>query len=239
MIGLNLLPDVKKEFMSAQRTRNFVISLSIVGMVVAIGVVVLLALVVHVGQETAINLQKDSIKKNQSELESKPEIEKYLTIQNQLKSLGVLHDQEHKFVYSRFFVYMVNLNPAEPNSVNLGNMKVASDTKTISLQGTTASFSGLNVFKSTLERAILKYRVEETDYEKPLFSEVTLKSAALSEVNNSSVVSFEFNLTYTPEAFQPNVTNPQLIIPRITISDSEQNAPNLSNGQEVDNGQAE
>jgi len=84
MIGINLLPDVKKEFLKAQRTRNTVISLSILIMFVAGGLTVFLALFVYVGQTTAINVVKGDIDTKQKTLGEKPEITKYLTIQNQL-----------------------------------------------------------------------------------------------------------------------------------------------------------
>lgn len=240
MIGLNLLPDVKKEFISAQRTRNFVISLSILGMIIAAGLTVFLALFVYVGQETAINLEKDAISKNQAELSAKPEIEKYLTIQNQLSSLGALHDKDHKSIYSRLFSYLIKLNPAAPNSVSLGSIKVSSEEKAISLQGSTADYRGLNVFENTLKKANFTYRIGEEKYETPLFTTVDLTSASLSNINESTIVSFEIQLTYTPEACQPNLENPELVIPQITISDSLDNAPSISpNKQEDSDGQAD
>lgn len=225
MIGLNLLPDIKKEFIAAQRTRNFVISLSILAVIIAGGLTVFLALFVYVGQSTAIGLQKDSINKNHAELASKPEIEKYLTIQSQLEALNSLHGGDNKSIYSRIFDYLVKLNPAEPHSVSLSSVKVNKEGYVIEMQGTTSDFRSLDVFKNTLEKAVIQYSANDENYEKPLFSEVNLKTASLSDSAGRISVSFEFGLVYAPEAFSVDVSNIQLVVPKQVVSDSQNNAP--------------
>lgn len=225
MIGLNLLPDVKKEFLKAQRMRNTVISFSILSMFVVGGLTVFLALFVYVGQGTAITLAKNDIKTKQATLEGKPEITKYLTIQNQLAALKVLHGDQYKVLYSRLFDYLPQLNPSAPNNVQLGSVKVASDGTTINLSGTTQDFHALDTFKNTLEQAKLTYKSGDETKEVSLFSNVTLKSAGLSQNNSASSVSFEFDLTYTPDIFSPSVTGFQLTVPKLVISDAQTNAP--------------
>lgn len=233
MIGLNLLPDVKKEFVKAQRTRNQVISFSLLSMMIAGGFVVFLGLFVYVGQGKAIDIVKSDIAKNEKTLEGKTEINKYLTIQNQLSQLQTLHDSSHVGEYSRLFDYLVKLNPAAPNSVGLGSVNLTQATSTITLQGatTSAKVQSLDVFKNTLENAMLTYTYNGETLEKTLFSSVTLKSASLSQTSTSNVVSFEFELKYSPEAFWPGVTNVELVVPKQTISDAQTNAPSeLFNG---------
>lgn len=225
MIGLNLLPDVKKEFLTAQRMRNTVISLSILAMFVAGGVTVFLALFVYVGQNTAINLAKSDIDKKQKTLEDKAEITKYLTIQNQLKALKVLHSKDYKLLYSRLFDYLPQLNPTAPSSVQLSLVKVASEGDSISVQGATQDFRALDTFKNTLEKAKLTYKSGTDTVDTDLFSKVVLKSAALSQDSAKTNVSFEFTLTYNPEIFSPDVTEFQLTVPKLTISDAQNNAP--------------
>lgn len=240
MIGLNLLPDVKKEFIKAQRTRNMVISFSILSMLIVGGLTVFLALFVYVAQNQAIGMVKDDINKNQKTLEGKPEINKYLTIQNQLAQLQTLHDKDHKEIYSRIFDYLVKLNPAAPYSVGLGSVKVMKDTNIIDIEGstTTPQMQSLDVFKNTLEKATLTYTVDGEKKEVPLFSEVVLKSASLSQSGNNRGVSFEFELTYSSEAFWPNVKDVVLSVPKQAISDAQNNAPSeLFNGSTVDGGQ--
>lgn len=225
MIGLNLLPDVKKEFIKAQRTRNTVISLSILSMFVAGGLTVFLALFVYVGQNTAINVVKGDITKKQATLESKTEIAKYLTIQNQLGTLKVLESKDYRILYSRLFDYLLQLNPAAPNSVQLGSLKVLSEGSAINIQGTTSDFHALDTFKNTLEKSTLTYSSGTDSLQVALFSEVNLKSASLSQSNSKSFVAFEFDLTYSAEIFSPEITQFQLTVPKLTISDAQNNAP--------------
>ncbi len=226
MIGLNLLPDVKKEFLKAQRMRNTVISISILTMFVAGGVTVFLALFVYIGQNTAIGAVRKSVSDKQTTFESKPEVTKYLTIQNQLTALRVLHGADNKILYSRMFDYLLQLNPAAPNSVQLGSVRVQSEDTSVSIQGKTQDFHALDTFKNTLEKAKLTYKSDDETKEVALFSAVILKSGSLSQDSTSTSVSFEFSLTYNKEIFSPEVTDYQLSVPKLTISDAQTNAPN-------------
>lgn len=225
MIGINLLPDVKKEFLKAQRTRNTVISLSILSMFIAGGLTVFLALFVYVGQGTAIKFVNDDIDKKQATLESKTEIAKYLTIQNQLAALRTLHGKDYKILYSRLFDYLPQLNPAAPNNIHLSSVRVTSDGTLVAVQGTTQDFHALDTFKNTLIEAKITYADGEETKEVPLFSEVTLKNAALAQIESGSAVSFEFELVYSGDIFSPELTNFQLVVPKLTISDAQNNAP--------------
>lgn len=239
MIGLNLLPDVKKEFLKAQRTRNMVISFSILAMFIVGGLTVFLAVFTYIGQGKAVDMVKQDIAKNQSTLESKPEINKYLTIQSQLSALQTLHDKDHQVIYSRIFDYLTKLTPAAPYSIGLGSVKMAQEANAIDIQGSTNSqqMQGLDVFKNTLEKAKLSYTVDGKTTQVAFFSSVVLKSAALSQDGGTKGISFEFELTYTPEAFWPNVTNIELIVPKQTISDAQNNAPGeLFNGSTTTTG---
>lgn len=225
MISINLLPDVKKEFLKAQKMRNTVISLSILSMFVAGGLTVFLALFVYFGQRVAIGFVNDDIDKKQATLEAKTEITKYLTIQNQLTSLRVLHNATYKILYSRLLEYLPQLNPAAPNSVQLGSVKVVKEGTEINLQGTTRDFQALDTFKNTLERAKLTYADGEDTKEVALFSDITLKTASLMQADGGASVSFEFVLTYNEDIFSPDVTNFQLVVPKLVISDAQNNAP--------------
>lgn len=225
MIGLNLLPDIKKEFLKAQRMRNMVISLSILTMLVAGGLTVFLALFVYVGQGAVIEAAKRDITTKQAEFAGKAEVTKYLTIQNQLASLKVLHGVDYKTLYSRLFDYLPQLNPSAPNSVQLGSVTVMNEGTSIAIRGTTQDFHALDTFKNTLENAKLTYKSDNETKDVNLFSDVVLKSASLVQESSKSGVTFEFNLTYAAEIFSPELKDFQLTVPKLTISDAQNNAP--------------
>ena len=221
MIGLNLLPDVKKEHLKAQHSRNMVVGGSILTIFAAIGFTVLLAAFVFGGQKLVIDNLTKQITDNQEILSNKPDVDKYLTVQNQLSALEALHDQ--KSIYSRVFSYLQKLNPAAPDSMVVTAVAVDKATSMISMQGTTADFKSLDVVQNTLKSAKVVYRQNETDNEKPLFSEVTLVSATLSQSgqNQAPVVTFDFQLAFLPEAFMPTATNIDIVVPKLTPSRNE------------------
>lgn len=225
MIGLNLLPDVKKEFIKAQRTRNTVIGISTMSMMIAVGLTIFLALFVYLGQTTAINLAKDDIASKQKELESKPEIGKYLTIQNQLNALNKLHGSENKIVYSRLLDYLPLVNPAPPNNFKVTTIKVTSEDTLIVLNGVSGDFQAVNVLKTTLENTKIVYKSDDSSKSIKLFSKVEVKSASLSKDSSVPGVTFEFALTYSKEAFSPDSKEIIIEVPKLTVSDSKDNAP--------------
>src|SRR4051794_9960581 len=90
MIQLNLLPDVKLEYIKAQRSRRLVITTSLL---ISAGAIILLVLLFSVSslQKKHISDLSKSISKQTTELQQKPQINKILTVQNQLGSLTALH----------------------------------------------------------------------------------------------------------------------------------------------------
>ena len=87
MIEINLIPDVKQELLRAQAQRNIVISASIVLAIAAGAVVVLVALYVFGGQKLLMDNANKKIDKEYATLSSVEDLDRLLTIQNQLKKV--------------------------------------------------------------------------------------------------------------------------------------------------------
>lgn len=223
MIELNLLPDVKKEFIRAQHMRNTVISVSILVTIIAGSLLFLLLSYVFAAQPLIQGALTGQIKDNHQKLQDIPEVDKYLTVQNQLNNIQGLH--EEKSVYSRLFGYLQQLNPAQPNNVAFSAAVVDEAEQTITVEGTARNFQAVNVFKNTLENAELSYKSGDQDEKKALFTDITLEEAALSEVNGISLARFKFTLGYTEEAFGFAITDTKVSIPSLVTSDADRNAP--------------
>lgn len=225
MIELNLLPDVKKEFIRAQRTRNAVISGAILICIIAAGVTALLATTVYGAQELLLNNLKKEIATNHSKVEGKQEINKYLAIQSQLKYLD--EKAQERSVYSRLFDYLPQLNPAPPFDVTLYELVLTKEGTTISMSGSAGSFEAVNNFKYTLEKATFSYiGADGSTTESQLFTALTSSPPALSTTQDGKVeVSFTFVITYNDEAFGQAAKDIKIIVPKITTSDGDQNAP--------------
>lgn len=181
MISLNLLPDVKKDLLRVRRERNLVVSISVVVVGASIGVLLLLSgtLGVLIGAKA---LMENSIKNDEQTIkqaQKKKQLDKYITIQNQLKQIGKLKSDQQ--VYSRLMDYLTQLNPAAPNNVQISSAKIeapagssgdtsssssssaSADGITMTIEGKTTNFSALDVYKNTLSKAQLSYEVEEED----------------------------------------------------------------------------
>lgn len=225
MIELNLLPDVKKEFIKAQRTRNTVITSAVLITFVAAGIVVLLALTVYAGQAVYIATKTSDIKKAQATLSSVPEIDKYLTVQNQLSNIDSIHSG--KYIYSRVFGYLQQLNPSKPNNVALSSVKVQKEENLLLLTGTARNFEAVGVFQETLKRAEFSYKENGQGEVQtvPLFSSVTLLSTNISNTEDTPLSNFEFSLVLPEVSLLPTTTDIKITVPVLTTSDADQNAP--------------
>lgn len=181
MISLNLLPDVKKDLLRVRRERNLVVSISVVVVGASIGVLLLLSgtLGVLIGAKA---LMENSIKNDEQTIkqaQKKKQLDKYITIQNQLKQIGKLKSDQQ--VYSRLMDYLTQLNPAAPNNVQISSATIeapagssgstsssssssaSADGITMTIEGKTTNFAALDVYKNTLSKAQLSYEVEEED----------------------------------------------------------------------------
>lgn len=181
MISLNLLPDVKKDLLRVRRERNLVVSISVVVVGASIGVLLLLSGTLGVLVATKA-LMENGIKNDEQTIkqaQKKKQLDKYITVQNQLKQIGKLKSDQQ--VYSRLMDYLTQLNPAAPNNVQISSATIeapagsSSDTSssssssasadgiTMTIEGKTTNFSALDVYKNTLSKAQLSYEVEEED----------------------------------------------------------------------------
>jgi len=238
MLQLNLLPDVKKEFLHAQRERNLVMSIAILSSVIAGGVVVVLGLIMggQMVQKNIITGNIDNDKKTLQGYQTSKQLNEYLTVQNQLSQIDSLKTSQP--IFSRLFDYLQQLNPVDPNSVALNTVTVTAGTDssgsiTIELQGTTATFASLNVYKTTLTSTMITYSkgAHSNSVTEHLFSSVSVSSASLSQ-NASDEVAFTIDVTCNPAAFSFTSTGITLKVPQETTSDAIVNAPsNVFNDQ--------
>ena len=181
MISLNLLPDVKKDLLRVRRERNLVVSISVVVVGASIGVLLLLSGTLGVLVATKA-LMENGIKNDEQTIkqaQKKKQLDKYITVQNQLKQIGKLKSDQQ--VYSRLMDYLTQLNPAAPNNVQISSATIeapagssgstssssssstSADGITMTIEGKTTNFSALDVYKNTLSKAQLSYEVEEED----------------------------------------------------------------------------
>jgi len=146
MIQFNLLPDIKQQYLKAQRQKHLVMFISTVAIIAAVAIFVVLLLVVQVWQKKSISDLNTDIKRYSKELTNTSDLNKILTVQNQLKSLTALHDK--KAVATRTFSYITQVTPQQA-SISKLNLDFALNT--ISISGSANSLETVNTYVDTLK----------------------------------------------------------------------------------------
>ncbi len=145
-VQFNLLPDVKLEFDRQKRTKRNVYALSVLSCSVVLGIFLICFLFVNVVQRKALSDAGGDIAKYTNQLKEIPDLNKVLTIQNQLDTLPALHGSKH--ITSRFFDYLPKITPAK---VYVGQAAIDLAANTITLTGTTDTLETVNGFVDTLK----------------------------------------------------------------------------------------
>jgi Tfp pilus assembly protein PilN len=220
MIQFNLLPDVKLEYIKAERSRRLVIGLSVL---VCAAAVVLLAVLLSVDglQKKHLSDLNRDITNETNQLQGKPNINGILTVQNQLESLTALHNA--KPAASRLFDY---LNEVTPATVSITNFTTDFTQFTMTLTGTSDSLASVTQYVDTLK--LTAYNTGDNSTKSPAFSNVVLSSFSLNSNANSpgQAATYTIALSYDRNIF--DITqNIALSVPSVTTRAQIQNPSNL------------
>ncbi len=224
MIEINLIPDVKQELLRAQRTRTTVISVSITTGVIALSFVALVLIYVYLVQGGREFLLDNQIKDKSSELAKIDDLSKVITLQNQLKKIDELN--RTKKIDSRMFDMLQAVVP--PNQVKIASARMSAETKTINLQGQAKTYDSVEVFKKTLEGAVVVYTQDGQEKTDQLATKINLSNISYGEDESGQrVVQFALSFEYAESYFaaqnpsvvirltnQGNVTDSYLGVPR-------------------------
>lgn len=213
MITLNLLPDIKKEYLKASKTKNMFMAIAFLASLAAIGVVALMSLYVLGLQKLQISNSQGSIDQSILALTDTEDLDKIITVQNQLKSLPSLH--QDTTAASRLFDYLQILTP---NEVSLNSIQIDYLEYNAELKGTGVSFKAVNTFVDTLKNASYTF----TDGNG---SPLAFDSVVLDSINADDTTSFKVVLVYDPAIFDPNISGLKLSVPNITSTRSQTEKP--------------
>jgi hypothetical protein len=217
MIQLNLLPTIKAEYVKAERTKRTVVVLSIIISITSIGIVGLLASVAYGAQTFQLNNLNDDIKESSTELNQVEDLDKVLTIQNQLTALTPLH--EAKPVMSRLFTYIQQTTPA---SVSIDTLTINNTDLTWSVEGKAESFELINKYVDTLKFT----EIAQTDPEAEkiyAFKEVVLSDFAKN--TNEPGYTYTITLKFNDQLFSSASPDIKLLVPNVTTTRSQTQLP--------------
>lgn len=229
MIQFNLLPDVKQQYIKAQRLKRLVIAVSTLVTGVCLAVFIVLFLYVRVSQKQEISDLTDDINTRKSTLQ-KAGIDKVLTLQNQLKSLVGLHDQ--KVISSRLFDYLEKVTPYD---ATISTVNVDFAASTMSIQGNADSLPAINKFVDTLkftEYPTAERKEDGSPVLQRAFKNVVLANYSIPGANagQSTKLGYTINFVFEPIIFatiKPGSGQPEieLMVPQITTTRSETEKP--------------
>lgn len=210
-VQFNLLPDVKLEYNRAQHQKRVVYGLSALACAVVFVIFIISFLSVDVLQKKLLNDTNSQINDYSQKLKSIPDIEKILTIQNQLGALPGLHQSKH--VASRLFTYLPEVTPTK---INLGKLTMDTKANTIEFVGTADTVETVNKFVDTLKFTTYSFQ----NNSKPAFSNVILSRID----RNDKEATYTIDANFDPALFNAAQTV-DLTVPQETTTRSVLNAP--------------
>lgn len=211
MVQFNLLPDIKIQYLKARHQKRLFMLISTVVTIATVVIVVLLASFVFGVQRKSINDLNKDIDSKGNALSSTPDLNKILTVQNQLNALPALHDD--KAVATRLFEYVSQVTPAEATVARL-NVNFIENTLTVS--GSATNLEVVNVFADTLKFTM--YTTADDKTPKPAFSEVVLSNFGRDEKMATYTITTKFDPVIFSELAEVTLTVPNVVTTRSEVA---------------------
>lgn len=211
MVQFNLLPDIKIQYIRAQRQKHLVVLISVIAVAASAAVIVLLASAVFVVQRKSIADLSRDITSASKELQGTPDLAKMLTVQNQLRELPSLHAE--KQAASRLFGYIRQATPAD---VSMSHLNADFTAYSMSVTGTAKSLETINKFVDTLKFTTY-HTAGDPEEEIPAFTNVVLASFSRDSKSASYTVTFGFDPVIFKDTEEVTLTVPNKVTTRLQV----------------------
>lgn len=218
MIEFNLLPDIKQQYIKAKRIKRLIFSVSVIVSGAALAIFLILLIYVDVFQKDKINNLSTQISNSKVQLESNSNLNKVLTIQNQLKILPSIYAQLPQT--DRLFGDLAQI---VPNNATISSLTIDFQTNTIVMSGTANTTTTVNQLIDTISYALYTLPNSTTTY--PAFNSVDVNSitpptgGSSTSGPTSTATAYEVTFKFDPKLF--NVAdNTQLVVKNETTTQS-------------------
>lgn len=203
MIQINLLPDVKREYLKAQQTKHVVTVASILLTLIAVGLALALLAYVQIVQPRHLkNIQSD-IDSGISELKNTENAVKIVTTQGVLEQIPSLQDK--KLITSHIFKYLTEFTPRD---VSYSEVQLDLNTNILTLSGQTTTLERANVLANNLKSAKFTYTRNDSEETITPFSNIVFTSLGKNEQSeDGNNVGFKIGFTFEPVMFAQDITN--------------------------------
>jgi len=217
MIQLNLLPDVKLEYLKAQQMRRLIIMVSFIVGAAAIALLVFILIFDGLQKKHLSDINND-ISTYSNTLKNEPQINKILTVQNQLQQINSIESK--KPAATRLFTYLNEVTPAQDD---INNLSIDFTMNTVSITGGSDSLKDVNTFVDTLKYT--NFTQSGSSASNLAFSSVVLTTfSRTSEAEDGDLATYTITFSFNPVIF--NITdNVTLEVPNIVTTRSEEGQP--------------
>lgn len=221
MIQLNLLPDVKLQYIKTRKNKRSIIIIASFVVIVSIGVTSLLFSFVYVGQRAHMKHLDHDIDSGIGTIQNTKGINEILTIQNQLGVLNAKHSE--KPAITRALPYVAQMLPS---GGKLTGVNVDFLNATMSIEGSTTDINATNKLVDTLKFA--EYSTQSGLKGKP-FSDVVLSSFS----TQTGASSYSITMKFDPVLFK-NTEEVTLTVPGIISTRSSTEKPVIEVDKKVE-----
>ncbi len=226
MIEINLIPDVKQEFIHAQKMRNVAITSSILVGLGSVAIVVILGLLLG-AQTLHEKFAREEVDKQFKQLQSVENIDNVLTIQNQLSKISALNDK--KTIDSRLFDVLAAISPIAPNDIKIANVQLNPAEKLLTIEGSAANgYAATETLRKTILNTSLQTTLDGQVTSTKLTEEVVVGETSYGEgADGSKVLRFTLSFTYPDGLFDNSLRTLRIVTPTsaIDVTDSRTRVP--------------
>jgi hypothetical protein len=175
---------------------------------VSLFVLILLAGIIYGVQKKNLNDLNGDIGRYTKQLKDTPDLNKILTVQNQLGSLTALHNK--KAVATRLFSYLTQVTPT---AASISQLNVDFSQNTISITGSANSLDIVNTYADTLK--FTKFKASGSSEEgKNAFTKVVLSQFSRTTSGATYTVTASFDPFIFDSASTINLDVPHIISTR-------------------------
>jgi len=227
MTQFNLLPEIKLEYLKAEKERRLVVGITALVTVISIIIAITLYSLTLI-QKNQINNYAADINEQGRIITGQKNLNDLLTVQNQIGTITSLHNQDP--AVSNLAGYLNQLIPVNASISNLtisfnsgSNASLGGATSnSVTLSGSANSLATVNQLVDILKYAT--FRVKGTPGSQQAFSSVVLTSFGLNANGSGPTASYTINFNFDPTLF--NITDQvSLNVPSIVATRSQLEQP--------------
>lgn len=192
-VQFNLLPEFKLRELKDQQTSRQITTIAILVSAATLALFVILFVGVNLLQKSQLSGVDKDVQTANARLKEIEQLDRILTVQNQLTTLSDLHAKKH--ISSRLFSYLTQVTP--PNA-QVSGLSLDLLENNLQIDGTADSQTMVNSFIDTLK--FTTYGVGSQG-NSPAFNSVTLSSFSISLTS----VTFTLEMKFDPQLFSNGV----------------------------------